>query len=56
MRVDRGNTMDYINELIAALGLAWAAAVGLEFLSIVIEGAATPMSWAANLRRSSQTH
>lgn len=36
--------MDIVNDLIAALGLAWAIAVVLEFLTIVVESAATDKS------------
>lgn len=36
--------MDIVNDLIAALGVAWAVAVVLEFLTIVVESAATDKS------------
>lgn len=36
--------MDFVSEMIATLGVAWAAAVVLEFLTIVVESAATDKS------------
>lgn len=36
--------MDIVNEMIGALGVAWAIAVVLEFLTIVVESAATDKS------------